>query len=122
MEGSRKNPLDKGDVKGKHEGLTAEAVRRGVAPLTRLKPHLGRMMAEGYSVIDMELRRLREKAESGKPLTPSETRQLEVYLKGLSQLAREEREQERRNPIEDLADEELVAQAEQALKALKGEE
>lgn len=81
--------------------LTREGVRDGhrlvrppFKPSVRVKPHINTLLGDAYSILQMELERLREKLEGGQELSPAEAAKFTRYSDALAKLAREEREQE----------------------------
>ena len=104
--------LDAGDVRG------TRIVKPSFNPSVRLKPHIGVIMADAYTVIAEEFRVLRQKVENGEELTPSETRKFVQMADTMAKLAREEREQEKKTDPAQLSDEELVLLAQEAAVAL----
>lgn len=86
-------------------------------PTRALKSHIGVIMSDAYSIIATELRRLRQKAERGQPLTLAETKQMATYIEQMVRVSKEERVQEQRNDPSALSDSELLEQALTALKA-----
>ena len=84
----------------------------------RLKPHIGVIMADAYTVIAEEFRVLRQRVENGEELTPSETRKFVHMADTITKLAREEREQEKKTDPTQLSDEDLLLVLDDAVKTL----
>ena len=105
-------------------GLEKDAVRgtivtpRNFTPSVRMKPHIGVMLADAYTVIAEEFRLLRDRAEGGRELSPSEARKFTALADTMAKLAREEREQEKRSDPSQLSDEVLLEMLDQAKEAL----
>lgn len=97
---------------------STELVDRGIAPLTRMRPHIGRLMADAYSIIDSEFRMLREKVEAGEQLNSVEAGKFARYVDSMSKLAKEERMQQQADSMDGKTTEELRELAVEALKAL----
>ena len=105
--------LDTRDIRG------TRIVKPSFNPSVRLKPHIGIIMADAYTVIAEEFRQLRQKVEMGEELTPSETRKFVQMADTVAKLAREEREQEKKTDPAQLSDEELLILAKEAAEALE---
>lgn len=77
-------------------------------PSVRLRPHIGKLLADSYNLIALELDMLYRKAARGEELDKEESRKLQGYVDSIAKLAREEREQEKRNDPAGHSTEELV--------------
>jgi len=88
------------------------------SPSVRMRPHIGVMLSDAYTVIAEEFRTLRHRVESGDELSPSEARKFAALADTMAKLAREEREQEKRSDPSDLSDEALLDMLEQARETL----
>ena len=104
--------LSLSDVKGKR------IVNPQFNPSVRLKPHIGVIMADAYTVIAEEFRVLRQRVENGEELTPSETRKFVQMADTMTKLAREELEQEKKTDPTQLSDEDLLLVLDDAVKTL----
>lgn len=94
---------------------TAVIVSRGFRPAVLRKPHIGVLLADAYSVIAEEIRKLREKSEAGEALSETDARKLAIYTSQFAKLAAEEREQLKQDKVDEMSDQELVAAAKEAL-------
>ena len=114
VEGSIMEPsgLGKAHVRG------TIVTSRNFAPSVRMKPHIGVMLADAYTVIAEEFRLLRDRAENGSELSPSEARKFTALADTMAKLAREEREQEKRADPAQLSDDDLLEMLDQAREAL----
>lgn len=92
--------------------------RKGQKPTIRVKPHIGTLLWDSYTVLAHEIRRLKEKAESGEALNQEEARRLHKHIESLARLASEERKQEAGTNTEELDDAELLALSDKAKKVL----
>ena len=105
-------------------GLSRESIRgtvittRNFSPSTRMRPHIGVMLSDAYTVIAEEFRVLRDRVENGQELSPSEARKFAALADTMAKLAREEREQEKKTDPSHLSDEALLEMLEQAREAL----
>lgn len=104
--------LDKDSVRGK-------VVRPDINPTVRLKPHIGNMMADAYTVAAEQFRMWRERVMNGEPLDSRERSAYVKFVQAFTQLAKEEREQEKREDPAHIGDAELVELVEKARKVLK---
>ena len=100
------------DVKGKR------IVNPSFSPSVRLKPHIGVIMADAYTVIAEEFRVLRQRVEMGEELSPSETRKFVQMADTMTKLAREEREQEKKTDPSQMSDEDLLMMMDEAARTL----
>lgn len=108
--------IKKDDVKG------AKIVRpKEVTPGVRLKPHIGVMLADAYTIVGEEFRSLRDRAMN-RGLDREEHRQFVQMADAFAKLAREEREQEKRHDPAKYTDEELLVMVEKAKSLLAGED
>jgi hypothetical protein len=105
--------LDMSDVRGRR------IMRPTITPSVRLKPHIGVIMADAYTVIAVEFRQLREKVECGQELSPSETRKFVQMADTMAKLAREEREQEKKTDPAQMSDEDLIMMMDDAVATLE---
>lgn len=104
--------LSLADVKGK------KIVNPSFSPSVRLKPHIGVIMADAYTVIAEEFRVLRQRVENGEELSPSETRKFVQMADTMTKLAREEREQEKKTDPSQMSDEDLLMMLDDAARTL----
>lgn len=104
--------------------VRGEVVRyTGTEPSVRLKPHIGTMLADAYTVISETFRQCRDKVMNGEPLDREERMTFVKFTDAFTKLAKEEREQEKRDDPAKLSDVELVQLVEKARKVLgAGEE
>ncbi len=107
----------------KPSGLGKKSLRGTIVapkftPSVRLKPHIGLILSDAYTVIAEEFRALRTRVEEGRALSPEETRKFVQMADTVAKLAREEREQEKRSDPGELSDEALLEMLEQAKEAL----
>lgn len=105
--------LSLSDVKGKKK-----IVNPSFSPSVRLKPHIGVIMADAYTVIAEEFRVLRQRVEMGEELSPSETRKFVQMADTMTKLAREEREQEKKTDPSQMSDEDLLMMLDEAARTL----
>ena len=110
---SEASGLDTRDIRG------TRIVKPSFNPSVRLKPHIGVIMADAYTVIAEEFRVLRQKVEMGEELTPAETRKFVQMADTMAKLAREEREQEKKSDPAQLSDEDLLILMKDAAEALE---
>ena len=99
--------------------LRGTLLRRGFSPGFVKRPHVAVMMADAYTAISCEFRRLRALAETGDGLTLSETKALGILATQMVALAKEERAQNEGDGVENLTDEELLQAWDETAKAMK---
>jgi len=105
-------------------GLSKESIRGTVVhasnfnPSARMRPHIGVMLSDAYTVIAEEFRTMRTRVEMGEELSPSEARKFSSLADTMTKLAREEREQEKKTDPSQLSDDALLEMLEQAREAL----
>ena len=105
-------------------GLSRDSVRGTVVhasnfnPSTRMRPHIGVMLSDAYTVIAEEFRVMRSRVEMGEELSASEARKFSALADTMTKLAREEREQEKKTDPSQLSDDALLEMLEQAREAL----
>lgn len=87
-------------------------------PMVKLKPHIGTMLADSYNIIHKQLRMYWDKLEAGMVLDREEISQFDKLTSALVKLAREEREQDKREDPANLSDAKLLEMVEEAKKAL----
>ena len=84
------------------------------------RPHIDTVLTDAYSVLSSQLAKLREKVDLGYELDRDDVRNFAALTEALARLAKEEREQRAADKLDTLSDEELLAMAQEAEKALKG--
>lgn len=89
-----------------------------MSPTVRLKPHIGVILADAHTIISEELRALRAKVQRGEGLDRHDLKKFTTYADAFAKLAREEREQEKRNDVTDIPDEDLLELMAKATKIL----
>ena len=105
-------------------GLSKDSIRgtvvhaRNFNPSARMRPHIGVMLSDAYTVIAEEFRVMRTRVENGEELSPSEARKFSALADTMTKLAREEREQEKKTDPSQLSDEALLEMLESAREAL----
>jgi hypothetical protein len=105
-------------------GLSKESIRGTVvhassfSPSARMRPHIGVMLSDAYTVIAEEFRSMRTRVEMGEELSPSEARKFSALADTMTKLAREEREQEKKTDPAALSDDALLEMLESAREAL----
>jgi len=107
--------LSKNDIKG--DVVVAE----GIHPTVRLKPHIGIMLHDAYSVIADQFRTWKDQVAEGVQLERSERTAFVRFADAFVKLAKEEREQEKRHDPATLSDTELVDLVEQARRVLSAD-
>lgn len=102
----------------KKEDVTTITPKPEISQGVRLKPHLATMLADAYTVIAETFRISRDKVMSGEMLDSEERAAFVKFTDAFTKLAKEEREQEKRDDPAKLSDTELVALVEKAKKIL----
>ena len=87
-------------------------------PSKRLRPHLSDVLSEAHHIILSQLRCLREKAEAGEQLSPSEITAFAKLTDSLAKLDRTEREREKMADPAQQDTQELIDALPGILKAL----
>lgn len=75
---------------------------------TVIQPSVDSLIADAMSILELELLRLKRHVQSGRALLPDESRILNGYIKGLTELAREDREQQKGVDLSDMSTEEII--------------
>ncbi len=65
-------------------------------------------MADAFSILELELLRMKRKVQKDQALLPDEGRLLNGYIKSLTELAREDREQQKGTDLSKLSTEEII--------------
>lgn len=118
---SYRQPVDQGyDIRNLVEGsMSSDAVKRDSQNLALVRvgtggklverPHMDALLNASYSLIAIELDKLIKKSLDGdEPLSPTETRQMESYMKLIRTLGQEERDQRTADKMSDLENKDLL--------------
>lgn len=84
------------------------------------QPSVDKLIADAMSTLELELLRLRQKAQRGAALLPDEGRLLNGYIKALTELAREDREQQKGTDLSGLSTEEIIKLLQNSPKQVTG--
>lgn len=101
--------------------LLPDAPNKFFKPVNRVQvlPDLDNLFEDVESIIGVEYARLKQKMENGKELDTKDINSLTKCGELLLKLSKERRERDKVNQGENLSDEELLAQAEEAVKVLR---
>lgn len=72
--------------------------------------------------IDIEVDKIAKKAQDADTLEPKDSKALNDYCRSLTIASKEQRDQIKNSGIEKMSDEELYEQAQEAMKALRGDD
>jgi signal transduction histidine kinase len=112
-----RNQVEAADLQGDTDKVRRFRATGKVGPISR-KPHVAALLGSAYVTLWEELNRL-ERVALARPLEDMELRRYSKLVEALSRLAKEEREQQRHEKLEDIDLEELLEAAEEARKLLK---
>ncbi len=83
-------------------------VKRILSHQTVVQPSVDTLIADAMSILELELLRLKRQVQGGRQLLPDDSRILNGYIKSLTELAREDREQQKGNDFSKLSKEEIL--------------
>ncbi len=89
-------------------------------PTVIRRPHISRIMNDAYTIIENEMRILMEQSsqQAGTGMDLATAKKFEILSRQMSVLAKEEREQNAADRMDDLSDEELISAMDEARKVL----
>ncbi len=73
-----------------------------------LLPSVDAMIQDALDTVQIEITRYKTKATRGQPLSPTETKILQGYIKALVDLSKEDRERAKEADLSDLSTEDLL--------------
>ncbi len=85
-----------------------------------VQPSVDALIADAMSILELELLRFKTKVQRGQSLLPDEGRLLNGYIKGLTELAREDREQQKGTDLSNMTTEEIIQLLSKAPKQVTG--
>lgn len=85
-----------------------------------IQPGVDGLIADAMSILELELIRFKNKVQQGRSLLPDESRILNGYIKALTELAREDREQQKGTDLSNMSTEEIIQLLSKAPKQVTG--
>lgn len=87
-------------------------------PIVIRRPHISRILDDAYTIIENEMQLLMQESTSGKGMDLASAKKFQIIAQQMAALAREEREQGRDDKLDELSDQDLLSQIDEAKKIL----
>lgn len=100
--------------------MATPPTKRILSHQTVVQPSVDTLIADAMSILELELLRFKQKVQRGQALIPDEGRLLNGYIKALTELAREDREQQKGTDLSNLSNEEIIALLSKSPKQVTG--